>query len=172
MNVHARPEDWEDPVVLPEVTSPQRVLVPFDGSHNAERALAWAAHLCGTEGADVIVLVGFEQPLTLRGRGATYIEEVREQLEAEARELAAEAVRLMLARGVNARGLVVKGDVPHAILDTVDAERCDLVVIGRQGLSAEVGGVPSALDRVRNMLQGGVSDKVIRHASVPVMVVA
>jgi len=66
----------------------------------------------------------------------------------------------------------VKGDVPHAILDTVDAEGCDLVVIGRQGLSAEVGGVSSALDRVRDMLQGGVSDKVIRHAAVPVMVVA
>ena len=172
MNVHTRPQDWEDPVVLPEVISPQRLLVPFDGSHNAERALAWAAHVSEREGAEVVVLVGFEQPLTLRGRGATYIDEVREQLEAEAKELAAEAVRLLLSRGVTARGLVVKGDVPHAILDTVDAERCDLVVIGRRGLSAEVGGVPSALDRVRDMLQGGVSDKVIRHAAVPVMVVA
>lgn len=172
MNVHARPEDWEDPVVLPEVTSPQRVLVPFDGSHNAERALAWAAHVCDTEGAEVIVLVGFEQPLTLRGRGANYIEAVREELEEEAKQLAAEAVRLLIGRGVSARGLVVKGDVPHAILDTADAEGCDLVVIGRRGLSAEVGGMSSALDRVRDMLQGGVSDKVIRHASVPVLVVA
>ena len=90
MNVHTRPQDWEDPVVLPEVISPQRLLVPFDGSHNAERALAWAAHVSEREGAEVVVLVGFEQPLTLRGRGATYIDEVREQLEAEAKELAAE----------------------------------------------------------------------------------
>ncbi|MFN8081564.1 MAG: universal stress protein [Kineosporiaceae bacterium] len=172
MNAIARPEDWEDPVRLPEIAAPQRILVPFDGSHNAERALAWAGHICDVERAEIIVLVGFEQPLTMRGRGAAYIEAVRDDLEAEARELATEAVQLLVARGARARGLVVKGDVPHAILDTIESEGCDLVVMGRQGLSAELGGVRPALDRVRNMLQGGVSDKVIRHAGVPVMVVA
>ena len=37
-----RPADWESPVVVPEAEVPERILVPFDGSHNAERALAWA----------------------------------------------------------------------------------------------------------------------------------
>jgi nucleotide-binding universal stress UspA family protein len=172
MNAQARPSDWDDPVALPEVTAPGRILVPFDGSHNAERALAWAAHVQGREGAEVIVVVCYEQPLTMRGRGAPYIESVREELEQEAKHLATEAVELLLARGVPARGLVVKGDVAGAILDTAESEACALVVIGRQGLSAEAGGVATALDRVRDMLQGGVSAKVVRHSAVPVLVVA
>ncbi|MBL8932379.1 MAG: universal stress protein [Kineosporiaceae bacterium] len=172
MNIQVRPADWEDPVRLPEVTAPRRLLVPFDGSHNAERALAWAALTASTASAEVVVMVGFEQPLTMRGRGAAYIESVREELESEARELAAEAVTLLGGRGVAARGIVVKGDVPHAILDMADSEGCDLIVIGRQGLTAELRGLGTALERVRDMLHGGVSDKVIRHSTVPVLVVA
>jgi nucleotide-binding universal stress UspA family protein len=172
MNVQARPEDWEEPVRLPEVNLPRRLLVPFDGSHNAERALAWAATTASATDGEVVVLVGYEQPLTMRGRGAPYIESVREDLETEAKELAAEAVRLLVARGVRSRGIVVKGDVPRAILDMAESEACDLLVIGRQGLSAEVGGVTGALDRMRDMLQGGVADKVVRHSPVPVLVVS
>jgi nucleotide-binding universal stress UspA family protein len=167
-----RPDDWDAPVALPPGAAPQRILVPFDGSHNAERALAWAAHVAERESSEIIVMVAFEQPLTVRGRGAPLIESIREELEAEAKELAAEAVTALHAQGTAARGLVVKGDVAHAILDTAEAESCELVVIGRRGLTAEVGGVTSALDRVRDMLQGGVADKVIRHCSVPVLVVA
>lgn len=172
MNPYVRPADWEDPVQLPDVAPPRRVLVPFDGSHNAERALAWAAATVGVTDGEILVLVGYEQPLTMRGRGAAYVESVREELESEAKELAAEAVTLLVGRGVRSRGLVVKGDIPRGILDIAESEGCDLLVIGRQGLSAETGGVVGALDRVRDMLQGGVSDKVVRHSPVPVLVVS
>jgi len=172
MTGHKRPSDWNDPVVVPDVGRPQRILVPFDGSHNAERALAWAGVVAAGSGAEVVVLVGYEQPLTVRGRGAPYIESVTEELETEARGLATEAVEQLRGRGVESRGLVVKGDVPRAILDTAQTEGCGLIVVGRQGLSAEVGGVSGALDRVHDLLQGGVSDKVIRHSPVPVLVVA
>jgi nucleotide-binding universal stress UspA family protein len=171
MTGHIRPGDWDDPVVVPVVGMPQRILVPFDGSHNAERALAWAGGVAGGSGAEIVVMVGYEQPLTVRGRGAAYIESVREELETEARELAGEAVGQLRDRGVEARGVVVKGDVPRAILDIARTEDCGLIVVGRQGLSAELGGVSGALDRVRDLLQGGVSDKVIRHSPVPVLVV-
>lgn len=172
MNTHVRPSDWEEPVRVPDVTPPRRVLVPFDGSHHAERALAWAAATVNVTDGEILVLVGYEQPLTMRGRGAAYIESVREELEGEAKGLATEAVELLVARGLRARGIVVKGDVPRAILDMVETERCDLLVIGRQGISAETGGVAGALDRVRDMLQGGTTEKVVRHSSVPVLVVS
>jgi nucleotide-binding universal stress UspA family protein len=167
----ARPHDWEAPVSLPEVSKPQRVLVAFDGSHNSERALAWAAYVARKRDIEVVVVVAYEQPLTMRGRGAPYIETITEQMEDEAKELANEAVGLLRDRGLAGRGIVIKGDVPRAILDTVESEACELVLIGRQGVSAEIGGVAGAIDKVRDMLQGGVSDKVVRHASVPVVVV-
>lgn len=99
MNISAQPSDWENPIQLPEVTPPARVLVPFDGSHNAERALAWAAYVAQAGGQDLVVVVAYEQPTTMRGRGAQYVEEVREHLEREATGLASEATVLMQERG-------------------------------------------------------------------------
>lgn len=169
--MNSRPDHWDEPVELPAVTAPERILVPFDGSHNAERALAWAATVAAQTDAQVIVVVAYEQPLTMRGRGATYVEEIRDQLAAEAATLAGEAVDVLTRAGVNASGQVVKGDIANAILDTVDTEGGGLIIMGRQGLTAEVGGMSVILDRARDLLQGGVTAKVVRHAPVPVLVV-
>lgn len=171
MNISAQPSDWENPIQLPEVTTPARVLVPFDGSHNAERALAWAAYVAQAGGQELVVVVAYEQPTTMRGRGAQYVEEVREHLEREATGLASEATVLMQERGVSARAIVIRGDIARSILDVAESERCGLVILGRQGISAELGGVASAIDRVRDLMQGGVAEKVVRHAPVPVLVV-
>jgi nucleotide-binding universal stress UspA family protein len=171
MSTEARPPDWHEPVVLPEVTAPRRILVAFDGSHNAERALAWAAYVGARTEIETVVAVAYEQPMTMRGRGAAYIEEARAQLELEATELATEAVDLLHRHELTARGIVVKGDVAHSLLDMAETEGCDLIVIGRQGITSEVGGVAGAVGRVRDMLEGGVTAKVARHARVPVLVV-
>lgn len=166
-----RPHDWEAPVALPEVPTPIRVLVPFDGSHNGERALGHAARLAEAAAAEIIVMVGFEQPLTLRGRGAEYIESLRTELADEAADLAREAVQLLIGRGCRARGIVVKGEIARAILDTAEDERVDLIVMGRRGLSAELSGLHGAIDRLQRAIQGGVAHKVLEHARVPVLVV-
>lgn len=172
MSTQARPDDWDAPVSLPAVSAPKRVLVPFDGSHNAERSLAWAELVASRAGAEVVVVVAFEQPLTMRGRGAAYIETVREELSEEATLLATEAVELLREHGVDARGIVVKGEPARAILDTAEDEDAELIVIGRSGLTAELRGVAGALDRFRDLLQGGVADKVTAHATIPVLVVS
>ncbi len=171
MTTQTRPDDWEAPVSLPEVTTPRRLLVPFDGSHNAERALAWAELVASRADAEVIVVVAFEQPLTMRGRGAAYIETIRDELSEEATQLATEAVELLRAHGVNARGIVVKGEPARAILDTAEDEGAELIVIGRSGVTAELRGLAGALDRFRELLQGGVTNKVTNHAPIPVLVV-
>jgi nucleotide-binding universal stress UspA family protein len=166
-----RPADWESPVVVPEAAVPERILVPFDGSHNAERALAWARIIALGTGSEVLVLVGYTQPLTMRGRGAAYVEAVRDELADEAAELAREGVQVLVTAGVQARGIVLKGDITRGILETAAQEGCGLILLGRQGLTAEVGGVSGAAGMIRDLLQGGVSEKVTRHAEVPVLVV-
>jgi nucleotide-binding universal stress UspA family protein len=171
MNPFDRPDDWDDPVHLADVSPPRRLLVPFDGSHNSERALSWAKLVASNTNAEIVVMVAFEQPITMRGRGAAYIETIRDELQAEALHLAEESVALLTGSGVSARGVVVKGEPARAVLDTVDDESCDLIVMGRHGLTAELRGVASALDRFRDLLQGGVTDKVTQHALIPVLVV-
>ncbi|MGZ8571089.1 MAG: universal stress protein [Actinomycetota bacterium] len=164
-----RPHDWNEPVVVPESDPPRTVLVPFDGSHTAERALAWSVLVAHNNDAEVIVVVAFDPPLTVRGRGASYVEEMKATLEGEAHELAEQAVRSLLDRTVNARGKVVRGDVARAILEVADEESVDLIILGRQGVTHEVGG--ATLDRFRALMSGGIAEKVSRHAEVPVLVV-
>jgi nucleotide-binding universal stress UspA family protein len=164
----SRPEDWEHPVAMPEVAPPGRLLVPFDGSHTGERALGWAALVAGTSGAEIIVVVAYDPPITLRGRGALYVEEAKEHLAHEADELAEESVRLLQSRGLRARAVVARGDIARGILQAVEDEQADLIVMGRRGLTHEVG---SAVERFLTMVTGSVAEKVTRHTSVPVLLV-
>lgn len=164
-----RPEDWDRPVELPTIPCPKKVLVPFDGSHNAERALAWSALVGKGSPAEVVVVVAFDPPLTMKGRGALHVEDTKTALEEEARLLAEESVQALLERNVQARGVVVRGDIVRAILETVDTEDADLIVMGRVGVTHEMGGL---LDRFRSFLEGSVAEKVSRHATVPVLLVA
>jgi nucleotide-binding universal stress UspA family protein len=121
--------------------------------------------------AEVVVVVAYEPPLTMRGRGAAYVDATRDEMELEARGLAGEAVQHLAERSVRARAIVVKGDPARAILDTADDEDCNFIVIGRQGLTAELRGVTGALARFRELTTGGVAEKVYRHATVPVLMV-
>lgn len=166
-----RPDDWDLPIELPELAGPARILVPFDGSHTAERALAWAAMLAAGPGAEVVVLVGFETPLTKKGRGSTYVDTVRNELAQEAHELAQEAAELLIERGVAARGIVIRGEPAASVLQIAEDEAVDLVVVGRRGLTSELGGVPGAVERLRSGVSGGVAERVVRHATTPVLVV-
>ncbi len=164
-----RPETWEENEVrIPEIPRPRKILVPFDGSQNAERALSWSILAARNNDAEVVVVVAFDPPLTVRGRGAVYVEEMKASLEGEARGLAEESVIILHERGVSARGVVVRGDVARAILETAEEESVDLIVIGRQGVTHEMG---DKLDRFRALTSGGVAEKVSRHATVPVLVV-
>lgn len=163
-----RPDDWDQPVTIPDAPGPRKVLVPFDGSHNGERALAWSILVARNNDAEVVVVVAFDPPLTVKGRGASYVEEMKATLGEEARELAEESVARLLDLGVTARGVVVKGDVARAILGTADEESVDLIILGRQGLTHEVGGT---VEKFRALMSGGIAEKVSRHANVPVLVV-
>lgn len=149
-----RPSDWEQPVRLPDDPRPTCLLVPFDGSHASERALAWASRLAGADGAEIVVMVAYEAPLTKRGRGATYVDSLREELRQEALELAGEAVALLVARGHRARAIVVRGEPAAAVEETAESEGCDLVVMGRSGLSAEIAGDGRSVGRLVNRVIG------------------
>jgi nucleotide-binding universal stress UspA family protein len=163
----ARPADWDSPVEIPEVeTSLEKILVPFDGSRAAERALGYAAAFARYSGGEIVVVVAYDAPITARRRGGITLEGLRSEMEAEAHELASESASLLAERGLRARAIVVRGDIADAILDTIDEEAADIAVIGRTGLTSEARG-----DERREWGSGSVTDKIVRHASIPVMVV-
>jgi nucleotide-binding universal stress UspA family protein len=156
-----RPPDWDEPLRIPEIASEIRtILAPVDGSEHSERGLAYASILAKATGAAIVVIVAFDPPHTIRRRGTIAVVSERSEMEQDAIELAEEAVALLKARGHEARAVAARGDAVSAILETADAEHADLVVMGRRGLSALHGMV------------GSVSERVARHASVPVVLVS
>lgn len=158
-----RPSDWDQPVRIPPLPGPiERVMVPFDGSHAGELALAYADLVAAQVDAEIIVVVAFDPPITVRRRGILMVEHLRTELESEARELAEESVTLLTERGRRARGVIVRGDVVDAILEAAESEHAELLILGRRGLAAEL----SASGH-----HGGVSEKVTHRASIPVLLV-
>jgi nucleotide-binding universal stress UspA family protein len=150
---------WDDPLRLPDVKETfETILVPVDGSFHSERGLAYASVLASMSGARVVVVVAYDPHVTVRRRGILAVQEARADMEADAKELANEAVQLMTDRGRSASAVVVRGDPVEAILQTADDENVDVIVMGRRGLS-----------RLKGLLLGSVSERVARHAEIPVL---
>ena len=147
---------------IPEISSRiERVLVPVDGSQGSERAMAYAAMVSRATGAELIVVVAFDPPVAIRRKaGPLEVQHERAEMEAEARELAAEAVVLLQGKGHEARGIVIRGEPAEAILELAERDRADLIVLGRRGHST-----------LKGLLVGSVSERVARHADVPVLLV-
>ncbi|MGJ8606161.1 MAG: universal stress protein [Marivita sp.] len=85
---------------------------------------------------------------------ARMITALGEHVAASAKERAEEVG----ARNVTTR--ICAGDIADEILDIAEAEKADVIVLGRRGLG-----------RVREVLLGSVSQKVLHHADCKVVIV-
>ena len=142
---------------------PIRVLAAVDGSEHAERAAQVAAGLLAGRRLEVEVLVvlSFElDPYTLLGESLEDTPE-RQRAERHAVETATSAPKRIF-EAVRARVEVRHrfGNPADEILAEAQEREPDLIVVGRQGLSAPA-----------RWLIGSVSDRVVRHAHAPVLVV-
>jgi nucleotide-binding universal stress UspA family protein len=126
----------------------RRILVPVDGSKTSARVIPAAADLARLFDADVTVLsvaVAVEPD-------ATASEEARE----EAEKVAAR----FQERGARARAMTAAGDPAAAILDTAEAEKADLIAMATHGWTG-----------LTRWMLGSVTEKVLRHANLPMLVV-
>jgi nucleotide-binding universal stress UspA family protein len=132
-----------------------RLLVAYDGSDGARRALKETARLAHNGVAVTVVSVAEPLPHVGRAPAMRLPEEEAER----ARELA-EAKALLHEQGVEADTVERYGDPATMILDEAEAEGADLIVLGTRGLGAG-----------KRWLLGSVSTKVLHHAACNVLVV-
>jgi nucleotide-binding universal stress UspA family protein len=140
---------------------PDRVLVPFDGSPLAERALEHAArNLADAAIVAVYVVNPLDSILSVEAGGlpvaADWYEDERERAAAALDE----ATALAADRGVEIETAVVTGQPTREILAYADEHDVDQIVLGSHGR-----------DGVRRAILGSVAETVVRRAGVPVTVV-
>jgi nucleotide-binding universal stress UspA family protein len=131
----------------------QPILVCYDRSRGSRRAIETAGVLFPGRPAVVLHVWSLTASAAACDDG---------ELEAAAREVAAEGTRLAIAGGLDARPDTTSAfaGIGRAILDAADRNDALLIVLGARGLSA-----------VRSLLLGSVSHAVSQHARCPVLVV-
>jgi nucleotide-binding universal stress UspA family protein len=132
----------------------KRILIAYDGSESAERALDEAARLAN--GSDVTV-VSVAELLPQFGRAAAML---LPEEDAERKAELEQAKEKLAKLGVDAKTVERRGDPAEMIIEEAKQEKADLIVVGTRGLSTAKG-----------WMLGSVSSRVMHHAPCNVLVV-
>lgn len=142
----------------------KHLLLPTDGSPLSARAIDQGLALARQLGARASMITVLE-PLRAFNASSELLADVRESFEKGSREAADRVLQAAAdqaaALGVQASTTVVTGSQPYRqIIDAASQGGCDLIVMashGRRGVSG--------------LLVGSVTQKVLTHSSVPVLVI-
>jgi nucleotide-binding universal stress UspA family protein len=132
------------------------IVIGFDGSPAAERALERAAELSGTDGRVVIVTATVTVPAA-----GVVDEPILDSPSPEERDALLEdgASRLRSA-GIEAALVAVEGGPAEALVEVARAEGADLIVVGSTGSGY-----------VTRAIVGSTAENVVRQAPCDVLVV-
>jgi nucleotide-binding universal stress UspA family protein len=133
------------------------IVVGFDGSEHAERALERAIDVAGSAEIVVVSAAG----LTSGGGHARGGVSAVDPIEQEAAGQALEKARTRLqGKGLNARIVEAHGDAADALVNEAKSLNADLIVVGTRGHNL-----------AQRTLLGSVSTKVVHDATCDVLVV-
>jgi nucleotide-binding universal stress UspA family protein len=134
----------------------RRILVGYDGSSSAEKALDAALAIANSLDSTVEVLSVVQPPEpALSPELHAVLDDAREHYEKELRKIAQAANR----NGIRLETDVVVGHPAEQIIRRAEESRADLIVLGHRGLS-----------KFEQLIMGSVSERVLAYAHCPVLV--
>jgi len=135
-----------------------RILYATDGSAAARKALAHARDLAQKYAAELILVHVFRR---IEDFGKSpYFSELEEDRKRAGETVIGQAMAELQDSGIVVHIEPTQGDAAQAILNVAAVRRCDLIVMGSRGLGTFQG-----------VVLGSVSDRVVRHAPCPVLIV-
>jgi nucleotide-binding universal stress UspA family protein len=146
----------------------RKILLPTDGSEQAERAGEYAIASADLSGADIIVLYVIDTYYL----NALPQQDLRDQLDKELREDGKKAVESFKekledsqcdgkCKNVNFTTIIKEGKPADIILKIIDKENVDQVIMGKSGKHG-----------LEKLLLGATTERVVRSANVPVNVIS
>jgi nucleotide-binding universal stress UspA family protein len=141
-----------------EVITVNRIVIATDGSAGGRAAVIEGLALARAFGAEVLFVSVHARVVAIYG-GPYYQQQLSEAL-AGPREALADAMALAAEADVPAEEDLREGDAADEIVRAAKSHEADLIVVGSRGLG-----------RVAGAILGSVSNAVVHHAAVPVLVV-
>lgn len=140
----------------------KEILVPVDGSENSIRAATFAMEMAGAMGIGVRLFYVFPaasvEVIGIAGMSRADIDQAAQSAAQRAFDKTRQGVGEAMIDKVEQETSI--GDPAEEIIRFTEDDDKVLVVIGRRGLT-----------RMRSLMLGSVSDKVLRHAKSPVTVI-
>jgi nucleotide-binding universal stress UspA family protein len=136
----------------------KRILYATDGSPAARHALTHARDLAQRYGAELVLVHAFRN---IEDFGKSpYFSEIEEERQRARDTVIGQAMAELADSGLTVHIEPVEGQPAEGIINVATVRRCDLIVMGSRGLGTFQG-----------LLLGSVSDRVVRHAPCPVLIV-
>jgi len=135
----------------------KRIMVGFDGSTQSEKAAETALKLARAMDSHLLLFAVARppEPATMVELDAM-LDDAREHFEAQFQKIRKRAEEL----DVELETDIVVGHPVEQIVHRAEADRVNLIILGRRGVS-----------RFERIIIGSTSEKVLRYAHCPVMVV-
>ncbi|KAB2874519.1 MAG: universal stress protein [Pseudorhodoplanes sp.] len=139
----------------------QKLLIPFDGSDNAARALDYALRLAKRTPTQLHVVTVHPESVVY-GEIQVYVskEKMDELQRKHCEDILQSALDAARAAGVPVTSEILTGDTAAAIVARAEALGCDSIVMGTRGMGA-----------VGNLVMGSVATKVVHLTKLPVTLV-
>ncbi len=138
----------------------KRVLIPLDGSPLAEQALPHAIAQTRHSQAELILLRAVEPFAHARGLSLGNLKRIEQQASTWAREYLERLAADIRQQDIPVREVTIYGRAHVEIAQFTESNQVDLIVMSTRGQSG-----------LSRWLMGSVADRVVRGATVPVLLV-
>lgn len=143
----------------------KRIVVAFDGSKDAVKAVQVAGALAKEFGSELVVVHAYSVPAFayagMPGAPVPNSPDLEGLSKQSGKSVLAKGLLVAKNSGVDAKGeLLESTSTVQALVEFSETEKADLVVLGTRGMTG-----------FKRMVMGSVSSGVVEHAHCPVLVV-
>jgi nucleotide-binding universal stress UspA family protein len=140
----------------------KKILFPTDFSDVATKAVKYIKQLKGAGAQEVILLhVIDEKELMVLSRAPDQYMNIMEAMKKEVAAEMATVVTELKSEGFHVKPELRTGNPFKVIMETAADEKVSIIVLGSHGKS-----------NISEMLMGSISENVIRHSTVPLLVIS
>ncbi len=143
----------------------KKILAPLDGSELADCALAHVRAIASSCQVPEVVLFGVVEPIhssqIASELGQDWLRDATKGIRTATEGYLAKTAAKLQKEGINAKTAVAEGMAADRILEYASKNRVDLIIMSSHSRSGPA-----------RWAFGSVADRVVRHATVPVLVAA